>query len=96
MLGFWGKRVHTFEWDADNIEHIARHGVHPDEAEEVLVRRALVVREGDDRYLAFGPTDDGRYLLLVFVIKRHRTIRVLSAYDMTERDRRMYRRWKRG
>ncbi|MGH7963673.1 MAG: hypothetical protein ACRERD_17910, partial [Candidatus Binatia bacterium] len=63
------------EWDDDNIEHIARHGVEPEEVEEVvyedchpswIVRgRRRGVRE--TRWTVFGQTCTGRYLERVSV-----------------------------
>jgi predicted DNA binding CopG/RHH family protein len=44
--------IRGFVWDDENVAHIARHGVTPDEAEEVLVGDALVLRGPDNRYLA--------------------------------------------
>jgi len=46
--------IRGFVWDDENVAHIARHGVTPDEAEEVLVGDALVLRGPDNRYLAYG------------------------------------------
>lgn len=37
----------TFEWDDENIEHIALHGVDIVEAEAVLDNRPLVLRTQD-------------------------------------------------
>jgi len=45
--------IDWFLWDECNTEHIARHGIHPGEVDEVL--------EGDYRTLT---THSGRYLLL--------------------------------
>ena len=44
--------IRGFVWDDENVAHIARHGVTPDEVEEVLVGDALVLRGPDNRYLA--------------------------------------------
>ena len=49
------------------MDHIARHQVEPDEAESVLDNTPLILRTEDDKYLAYGQTDDGRYLLVVFL-----------------------------
>ena len=57
----------TFEWDDENIEHIALHGVDIVEAEAVLDNRPLVLRTQDDKYLAYGQSDEGRYLLVVLL-----------------------------
>ena len=59
----------TFEWDDENIEHIARHKVEIDEAEAVFDNRPLILRTQEDEYLAIGQTDEGRYLAIVFARK---------------------------
>ena len=49
----------------------------------------------DDRYLVWGPTDDGRLLQVVFVIDDEDTIFVIHARPLTEKEKRRYRRSKR-
>jgi uncharacterized DUF497 family protein len=61
------------EWDESNVEHIRRHGVEPEEVEEIvyedchpsrIVRaRRRVIRE--IRWAVFGQTCDGRYLVAI-------------------------------
>jgi uncharacterized DUF497 family protein len=61
------------EWDDDNVEHIARHAVEPDEVEEIVYEDCYpawvvrghrrVVRE--PRWMVFGQTCAGRYLVAV-------------------------------
>lgn len=89
-----------FEWDREddpdgNVAHIAKHGVVPEEVEEVLVDNPLVLRTGDGRYLGYGKTGDDRPLLVVFVSKPGGIVRALTARAMTEAEKRLYRR-KRG
>jgi uncharacterized protein len=74
----------------------SKHGVTTDEAEQVLfskphVRRAQRGRvKGEDLYVAYGRTDDGRYLI-VFFIRKHQTAALpISARDMTSSERRYY------
>lgn len=58
-----------FSWNEWNVEHIAEHGVTPDEAEDV-VTHALppFPREtGDDKFVVWGRTEVGRYLQVIFV-----------------------------
>ena len=76
--------------------HIARHAVSPDEVEEVLVEEPLVLRGPDDRYLAYGRTENGRWVFVVYVTRPRGRVRVLTARDMTERERRLYQRKRRG
>ncbi|RLC60128.1 MAG: BrnT family toxin [Chloroflexota bacterium] len=84
----------TFQWDEENVEHIASHRVEPFEAEEVLDDDPLILKTRDDKYLAYGQTDAGRYLLVVFVWKYHHTIRVITARDLTRAEKRRLKRRK--
>ncbi len=76
-----------FWWDDLNIEHIADHGVEPYEAEEVMDNKPLILRAGKDKYLAYGQTDTGRYLLVVFALKENDRLRVITARDMTQTEK---------
>lgn len=80
-----------FDWDDGNETHlIERHNVYPDEAEQAFFNGAHVRRAGG-AYYAYGQDDGGRYLFLVFELRRG-AVRVFSARDMTERERRLYLR----
>lgn len=83
---------YTFWWDEDNIEHIANHGVEPYEAEEVIDNARLTKKVGEGKYLAYGQTDSGRYLLVVFAPKPPSRLRVVTARDMTTAEKRQIRR----
>jgi uncharacterized DUF497 family protein len=85
-------RAYTFEWDQENVDHIAWHQVEPDEAEAVFDNDPLVLRTGDGKYLAYGQTDEGRYLLVVFVRMTRLLIRVITARDLTDAERKQLRR----
>ncbi len=84
-----------FEWDDENVSHIARHQIEPDEAEAVLDNRPLILRTEDDKYLAYGPTDEGRLLLVVVVRKPGPLIRVITSRELTEAEKKRYRRRRR-
>lgn len=62
-----------FSWDDWNREHIARHGVTPEEAEEVVANATAPFprEEGDGKYLVWGKTAAGRYLQVVFAYRPH-------------------------
>jgi uncharacterized DUF497 family protein len=77
-----------FEWDDRNLDHIALHSVEPDEAEAVLDNNPLVLRTADGKYLGYGQTDGGRYLLVVFIRKSMAVVRVITARDLTDGERR--------
>ena len=78
------------------MAHIARHAVSPEEIEEALTGAPLVLRGPDDRYLAYGRTENDRWVFAVYVTRPRGRIRVLTARDMTEGERRLYQRKRRG
>ena len=85
-----------FEWDKWNIEkNIIKHGVNQDECEEVFFNSPLVEEipiskeQGEQRYYVLGITDEGRKLTVIFTI-RNKKIRVISARDMSRKERRGY------
>lgn len=85
---------YRFWWDELNIEHVADHGVEPYEAEEVIDDDPLVVRAGKDRYAAYGQTDGGRYLLVVYAVKSHQRVRVITARDLTSAEKKRLKQWR--
>ncbi|MBI1789217.1 MAG: BrnT family toxin [Acidobacteria bacterium] len=82
-----------FEWDAGNREHIARHAITPQEAEEAVLigplETSVQQHESEDRVLCFGRTKTGR-LLTVLYTERRGKIRVVTAYEMTKEQQRLY------
>lgn len=84
------------EWDAGNADkNRERHGVTQGESEQIFFNRPVLVApdpthsQGEPRYAALGQTSEGRLLTVVFAI-RGRLIRVISARDMSRRERRRY------
>ena len=80
-----------FEWDDENIEHIAQHHVETDEVETVFDNRPLVLRSQGDKYIAYGQSDEGRYLMVVFV-RKSGLIRVVTGRDLTEGEKKRLKR----
>jgi uncharacterized protein len=83
----------VFDWDAANVEHIARHGVRPEECEEAYRNGPMVIerqrRKREHRRLCLGETNTGR--LLTFVItERKGKIRIVTAYPMHPRHWEIY------
>ncbi|MEW6447284.1 MAG: BrnT family toxin [Bacillota bacterium] len=90
--------VRDFEWDPEeqpngNVQHITKHNVTPVEAEEVFeFPEEVLIRKTRQGYrLAYGRTAAGRYLLVVFVLKQSGVVRVITARDMNQAERRYYR-----
>ena len=90
-------RIRDFEWNNGNVLHLAlRHGIEPEEAEEVFAFAPLIRRTERGHYAAFGPTDSGRLLMIVFARKEGEIARVITGWDMDEVERRYYQRRKKG
>ena len=91
-------RVEGFDWDAGNSRKSAdQHGVTRAEAEQVFFDEKLLALADDRhsmdemRYHALGCTDDGRRLHVTFTLRSEgRLIRVISARDMSRRERSSY------
>jgi uncharacterized protein len=88
--------ISGFDWDEGNwSKNQDKHGVTPPECEEIFFNAPLVV--GDDeghsteenRYFALGRTDSDRLLFIVYTVRRDR-IRVISARDMSRKERAVY------
>ncbi len=58
-----------FWWDDLNVDHIAEYGVEPFEAEEVVDNRPLTMRAAEGKYIAYGQTDSGRYLIVATCLR---------------------------
>jgi hypothetical protein len=83
-----------FDWDAANLEHIARHLILPEECEQAYLNAPLVIeqqlRKGEVRRLCLGETSEGR--LLTFVItERKGRLRFVTAHPMHQKQRQFYR-----
>jgi len=81
--------------DANTHKNRERHGVSPEEAEEVFFRAPLMVRSDvrhsktEKRYYALGDTAAGRRLFIAFTIRR-KLIRVISARDMNRNETKVW------
>ena len=83
-----------FRWNQWNVEHLANHGVDPDEAEDV-VRRArgpYPRRIGDDKLLVWGSGRGGRLLQIIFVMDEDGTAFVIHGRELTSREKGQLRR----
>lgn len=87
----------AFSWDDANIDHIARHGITPEEAEEAVTDpRAIPTKSyrgptGEPRNALVGQTSAGRYLAVVLT-RRASLLRVVTARDATSSEKRRYKR----
>ena len=84
--------ISGFDWDDDNVLHIERHKFSPEEVEEVFVGDYKVRRTRQKLYIALGETLDGRLAFVVFRRLPGGLIRVVTARDMDDCERRLFRR----
>ncbi len=87
-----------FEWDEENRSHIVRHGVTPEEAEQVLLNDPIdggtQDHEGEERFVEIGTTDKAR-ILVVITTQRGELTRVVTAYPASPAFRQFYATEKR-
>jgi uncharacterized protein len=87
-----------FDWDEGNAEkNWIKHQVSQAECEELFFNQPLVIAPDvkhsavETRFYLLGRTDEGRRLFAVFTL-RGNLIRVISARDMTSREKKEYAR----
>ena len=85
-------RFRAFDWDSVNVAHIARHAVEPSEVEAVCRGSSVILRGREGRYLVYGRTGGGRYLIAIVRSLGGGLARIITARDMTDRERRYYHR----
>jgi hypothetical protein len=85
-----------FDWDDGNSKKNSRkHNVNPSESEQIFFNEPLFVindvkhSEQETRYYALGRTDKKRLLYIAFTIRKN-LIRVISARDMSRKERKVY------
>jgi hypothetical protein len=83
-----------FQWDEGNADkNWTLHQVSRSEAEETFFNRPILVapdaKQKEPRYAALGKTNGDRRLTIVFTV-RGTLVRVISARDMSRRERRIY------
>lgn len=84
---------HRLYWNDKNIEHIARHHVTPNEVEEITFSETRRIRKGKGEhiYYIFGQTNSGRYLFIVLLDLGGHSGKVITARDMSHKEKRWYR-----
>jgi len=85
-----------FDWNKGNIDKSwIKHKVSPAESEQIFFNRPLVIQyyilhsKTEKRFYALGKTDLKRTLFIVFTV-RSNLIRVISARDMSRKEREIY------
>lgn len=85
-----------FDWDEGNADHIAEHGLEPEEVEDALLDPDRIGAPaydagGESRRAILGATSAGR-VLFVIVTRRGDLLRVVTARDATKSEQLRYRR----
>ena len=91
-------QITSFQWDEGNARKSEeRHEVSQAEAEQVFDNEPLLIvpdirhSQSEQRYNALGLTAFGRLLHVTFTLRNdNTTIRVISARDMSRRERNQY------
>jgi uncharacterized protein len=91
-------QIQQFVWTNDRIEHIARHGVQPEEVEQACFGTAFVQvaksRGTNPVYYVLGQTSSGRRLFCVVIQFPDGKGFPVTARPMTPREKERYNRWK--
>ncbi|NOX65147.1 MAG: BrnT family toxin [Chlorobi bacterium] len=88
--------IEGFQWDKGNIEkNWLKHKVLNTECEQVFFNEPLIVADdlkhsqNEKRWFLLGRTDLDRKLFIVFTVRK-KLIRIISARDMTRKERKIY------
>ncbi len=88
------RRISGFDWDEANREKCRKHGVSTAEVEELFSGTVMTFPDAthsdrEPRYRAIGRTGEGRYVFVVFTIRRRagsRLVRPISARFMHRKE----------
>ncbi|MDP9056146.1 MAG: BrnT family toxin [Pseudomonadota bacterium] len=85
-------KIIGFDWDSGNWPKCGQHGLSRQEIEQVLLGEPAVMADphrGEPRMRAIGKTASGRYVFLVFMMRRidgHTKLRPISARYMHQKE----------
>ena len=92
-------KIHAITWLEEIVNKIrVKHNVDTWEVKEVFGNspRITFVAKGhqpdEDLYLALGQSDEGRYLAVLFLYKISKKALIITARNMTHKERRRYDR----
>lgn len=77
-------------WDEWNTEHIKKHKVTINEVEEVFNSTRITKQSYQNRTLILGKTKKSRLLTIVVSTENHKNQYVVSARDMSKKERIYY------
>lgn len=93
-------KINRLIWlDQYLIKIEVKHGVYQNEVREALFSTPRIRRIGKGKsqrnehlYVAYGQTEDGRYLTIFFIHKPGNEALIISARDMDDKERKQYGR----
>ena len=90
------EKIVGFQWDKGNInKNLLKHNVENWECEQIFFNEPLIILDdpehsfSENRWAAFGITDAGRQLVVIFT-KKDQRIRVISVREMNKKERKFY------
>lgn len=84
--------IDSLEWDDENIEHINRHHVHPEEVEDACFGKHIAYPGEKNRYVLYGQTEEGRYLKVVLESVFRKRYRPITAFNMSDSEKHNFRK----
>src|SRR5258708_3090856 len=93
-------KVIVFEWDQGNLEHIKKHNVTFNECEDIFYNDPVFFKdqkhsEAEERFLAYGMTNEQRLLTVVFTVRNER-LRIVSTRNQNKKEKVIYKENKIG
>jgi uncharacterized protein len=90
------EHIRGFQWNEGNLnKNLLKHNVENWECEQIFFNEPLIIiadlkhSKAEKRWAAFGKSDTGRLLTIVFTI-RGSLIRIISARDMSRKEIKFY------
>jgi uncharacterized DUF497 family protein len=87
-------RIKAVLWDQWNISHIAHHGVEQAEVEELLEGNPQIRKSRTGSYVLYGQSEAGRYLIVVIAPRSQGMVYVITARDMSDREKKWTKKRK--
>ncbi len=83
-------KIKGLNWNQWREEHISRHGVLPDEVEEVVFGKHYDVKTKQGRYRLIGQTGSGRYLVIIIEPADYGWFDPITARDAAKNEKKLY------
>jgi len=84
-----------FRWNDWNLDHVTRHGITVEEAEDVVRNARSPQKTSDTKWLVWGRGAGGRPIQVVYLVDPDDTVYVIHARTLTAAEKRRFRRRRR-